>query len=218
MEPIDEVTDAGVSPEEEAQETAEAGDAAPLETVAPEEDQQSDSPKAKPASKKSAAEDNLLGEGTEEGFLKEMRDAFAYLDRRRMQKLPTSLLEEVVSMLGIPFPGPEKRQEVLRMADPSDSGFFTVNTLQDVVKSLKQGTSNPEDIVVAYRLFDKENKGYFTKADLKAVLSRFTNGSASEEDILQIMGLAGSAGTNTGDPEAPKEPVITKDTFLSLFQ
>jgi Ca2+-binding EF-hand superfamily protein len=99
---------------------------------------------------------------------REVVDCFCYFDRRKQGKLNTSMLEELVTTLGVPFPGPERKDEVLNIADPSGifwfepgSGYFTLNGFIATMDHIRQGTINKEDIETAFRLFDKSNQGRF---------------------------------------------------------
>jgi Ca2+-binding EF-hand superfamily protein len=54
----------------------------------------------------------------------ELNDAFGYYDRKRQGKLQLTLLDDVVSMLGITLPPTEKRGPLIKLADPQGINYI----------------------------------------------------------------------------------------------
>lgn len=63
----------------------------------------------------------ILLDGSQEGMDRELDDVFAFYDRKKQGKLSLSALEEVVGSLGIALPPPEKREAIIKTADPAGS-------------------------------------------------------------------------------------------------
>lgn len=64
----------------------------------------------------------------------ELNDAFGYYDRKRQGKLPVSMIDDVVSMLGITLPPTDRRGPLIKLADPQGMSLLS----QALVSSLQQ--------------------------------------------------------------------------------
>lgn len=139
-------------------------------------------------------------------YVQEVTDAFYYLDRRGAGKLAHNQFVKILNLLGLPKPiDKDAEKDLLKVADPSGTGYFQVPNLLKALTALEQSATNTDDVLTTFKLFDKSNTGSFSKADLQDVLSRI--GDVNEESLNGIMLSAGA------EPDGK----ITKDMFLSIF-